>query len=284
MLVIDTHMHLNGSLADPIRYPALKDQPRASDQTCFAWFGSGGPPQTDASLEALQLRMAAAKPRTVDRAVNVTPGWYGWDNTYTMDALRGNEDWLAAVVLCDPIGEHGASELRRLVAEGACGLRIQPPCTGPLTDPQQTPIWEVATELGITVQVNLPQELLDSNMCHAQPAGAQFPEPGWAQIQQRAREFPNTNIVIDHCGWMSGAAGMSTVDTLLPLARHDNIHAKLTFAQPMGTVEWSQAKPLVRQVMDAFGSDRCVSGSNFCGEPQATYDACMVRSACGLNP
>ena len=74
---------------------------------------------------------------------------------------------------------------------------------------------------------------------------------------------------------MSGATGMTDVDTLLTLARYSNIYAKLTFAKPMGTVEWGDAKPLVRQVMDHFGSGRCVSASNFCGEPQSTYDASM---------
>ena len=138
------------------------DQPGAADQTCYAWFGEGGPPPGDASVEALRERMAHA-PAGVARAVNVTPGWCGWDNTYTMDVLRGNEDWLAAVVLVDPLSEDGPAELSRLVGEGASGIRIQPPCTGPLDDPRQTPIWEMINKLGITVQCNLPQTWLDDN-------------------------------------------------------------------------------------------------------------------------
>ena len=49
-------------------------------------------------------------------------------------------------------------ELRRLVAAGATGLRIQPPVTGPLDDPRATPLWDVANELGLPVDVNLPQQ------------------------------------------------------------------------------------------------------------------------------
>ena len=41
MVVIDAHMHLNGTLAEPLKYPALKDQPGAASQSCFAWFGRG---------------------------------------------------------------------------------------------------------------------------------------------------------------------------------------------------------------------------------------------------
>lgn len=59
MVVIDAHMHLNGTLAEPLKYPALKDQPGAASQSCFAWFGRGDRPDGDASVEALRERMAA---------------------------------------------------------------------------------------------------------------------------------------------------------------------------------------------------------------------------------
>lgn len=277
MVVVDAHMHLNGTLKEPLKYPALKNQPTAKDQTCFAWFGSADRPDGDASVEALRERMANSG---VDRAVNVTPGWCGWDNSYTMDVLRGNEDWLAAVVLIDPLSPDGPAELARLAKEGASGLRIQPPCTGPLVDPRQTPLWQAANDLGITVQVNLPQTYLDEGSLHAQPGGQQFCMPGYQQVAQRAREFPDTKIVLDHCGWMSGATPTS-VDAVLPLAQFSNVYAKITFGAPKGgtatpgPVPWPRAAPLIRQVIDAFGSDRCLGASNFCGEDQKTYNAAI---------
>ena len=219
-------------------------------------------------MEVLQERMSNTG---VTRAVNITPGWCGWDNSYTMDVLRGNEDWLAAVVLVDPLSANGPAELAQLVAQGAGGLRIQPPCTGPLVDPRQTPIWQAANDLGITVQCNLPQTFLDAGSCHAQPGGENFDTPGYAQVAQRAREFPDLNIILDHCGWMSGGTPTS-VDAVLPLSAFSNIFAKITFAQPPGgsqtpgPVAWSESCPMVRQVVDAFGSNRCMGASNFCGE------------------
>ena len=79
-MIVDGHMHLNGTLRDPVRYPALKDQPGASSSTAFGWFGIGDRPNVDASVEALQKRMAST-PGGVQRAVNITPGWCGWDNS-----------------------------------------------------------------------------------------------------------------------------------------------------------------------------------------------------------
>ena len=250
--------------------------------------------------------------------MNVTPGWCGWDNSYTMDILKGNEDWLAAVVLVDPLSPDGPAELERLAKQGASGLRIQPPCTGPLTDPRQTALWEAATRLGITVQVNLPQEYtsaplnsslgrtalsfssigilhcvfsadspgrrrryLDEGSLHAQPNRQQFGVPGYQQVAQRAAEFPDCKIILDHCGWMSGATP-STVDPVLALAQYPNVYAKITFGQPKGgtqtpgPVPWPRAAPMIRQVVDAFGSHRCLGASNFCGEDQHTYNAALA--------
>ena len=229
-------------------------------------------------MEALQERMADYG---VQRAVNVTPGWCGWDNTYTMDVLKGNEDWMAAVVLVDPLSPDGPAELARLAQQGASGLRIQPPCTGPLIDPRQTPIWEAARDNDITVQVNLPQEYLDEGSLHAQPNREQFSVPGYEQVAQRAREFPTVKIILDHCGWMSGA-NPTSVEKVLPLAQYPNVHAKITFGKPPGgtqtpgPVPWPSAAPMIRQVVDAFGSHRCLGASNFCGENQETYSAALA--------
>jgi predicted TIM-barrel fold metal-dependent hydrolase len=286
---VDAHMHLNGTLADPARYPRLTDQPGARAMTCFRWFGDSGPPEGDATIEMLRRRMAGTPQQPIDRAVNVTPGWCGWDNSYTMDTLKANRDWLAATVLVDPIADSGPATLRHLESGGASGLRIQPPCTGPLTDPRQAPIWQCASELGLTVQCNLPQKfLLESVLGRAGPGpptarsekvatSGQFMEPGYAQVAQRAREFPGVNIVLDHCGWMSGATPTS-VASVIELASFSNVYAKLTFGRPQGVgtlpgpVPFAEAAPMMRQVMDAFGSSRCLAASNFCGDSQAEYN------------
>ena len=78
-----------------------------------------------------------------------------------------------------------AQELRRLVGAGVCGLRIQPPVTGPLDDPAATGLWQAAAELGIAIDVNLAQD-------------------DYHQVAARAAEFPTVPIILDHCGWLVG--------------------------------------------------------------------------------
>lgn len=275
MQIIDTHMHLCSP--DLQKYPALKDQPGGMSSTAFRWFGSSTGNALNASVAALQERMHS-KTRSaewaVDKAFNITPGWYGFDNSFTIAALHGNRDWLACGVLVDPTLPGAAAELRRLVGQGACGLRIQPPVTGLLTDPAQTPIWEAAAALGVTVDVNQPQAGYNSNArMRAHPGG----EPVYSQIGDRARQFPGVKIVLDHCGFMSGGDppfGPGAVDAALELARFPNCYAKLTFAASATQQEfpWADTHGLYRQLIDAFGADRCLWGSNFCGEDQLKYD------------
>ena len=77
-------------------------------------------------------------------------------------------------------------------------------------------------------------------------------------------------------GWMSGATPDS-VEAVLPLASLPNVNAKITFPQPVGgtatpgPVAWEDAHPMMRKVVDAFGSGRCLGASNFCGEVGSSY-------------
>lgn len=76
-MIIDTHTHIFS--ADLERYPL------ADPQATYR-------PQTDGSAELLKRQMDEAD---VDRALTITPGFYGWDNRYSLDALAGNDGWPA---------------------------------------------------------------------------------------------------------------------------------------------------------------------------------------------
>jgi hypothetical protein len=74
-MIIDTHMHL--ASPDLTTYPPLQHQPGAQSSSAFRWFGAAtGESTADASVAALRARMAAAVP-PVQKAFNITPGWYG---------------------------------------------------------------------------------------------------------------------------------------------------------------------------------------------------------------
>jgi L-fuconolactonase len=164
---------------------------------------------------------------------------------------------LAAVVLVDPVSPDGPQRLEHYVKDWqVCGLRMQGRISklGPFDDPATTPLWTKAADLGLTIDVNAT---------HAE----------YVRVEKRVREFPHTPFVLDHCGYISGdlAPETPTVEPVLRMARYPNVYAKLTFfglasrgAYPFEDVHW-----MGRQIIDAFGPERCLYGSNF---PKAQYD------------
>lgn len=236
-MIIDGHTHI--VLQDLERYP-LAD-PQASYR-----------PTTNGSALLLREQMQAAG---VERALTITAGFYGWDNSSAFDECKGNEDWLAVGVLVDPAGKDAPAELERLVAAGACGLRIQRHLFyhKDLDDPISTPLWQRAAELDLTVDIN-----------------ASHPE--YAAVEARVRQFPQTRFVLDHCGYVSGALAPkeNTTAPVAALARYPNVYAKLSFLPlaSAGDFPFVDAHWMVREIVDAFGPERCLFGSNF---PTAQY-------------
>ena len=237
-MIIDAHTHLFAPDAE--RYPV---DPLASYR-----------PEVEGSVELLRLQMDEAG---VDRALTISPWPYRWDMSYVLDILPENRNWLAVGVLVDPFSPDGPDLLTRYVDEyGVCGLRIQGRILRmePLDQPATTPLWQRASDLGITLDVNASQ--LE-----------------YSAVANRARQFPDLRIVLDHCGYVSSDLYPSEphVEPVLRMAEPPNVFATLSFVgaassqpYPCDDVHW-----MVRQIVDAFGPERCVFGSNF---PTAQYN------------
>ena len=236
-MVIDAHTHLYS--LDTERYPL------GNPESTYR-------PEADGSPETLKAEMEATG---VDRALTITAGFYGWDNATTLDHLQGGTDWLAGAALVDPASEDGPDQLSRLVERGISGIRIQRYLfyQGALNDPIITPLWQRAADLDLTVDVNAAQE-------------------EYGAVEERVRAFPRTRYILDHCGYISPdkAPSPNTVVSAVDMAQYPNVYAKLTFvplasneSYPFRDVHW-----MVRELIDAFGPERCLFGTNF---PQAQY-------------
>ena len=245
MMVVDSHTHLFAPDAE--RYP-LAD-PRASYR-----------PLAEGSVERLRREMDSAG---VDRAVTISPWPYRWDMRYVLDVLPANRSWLAVAVLIDPRSADGPQRLARYFDDhGVSGLRIHGRTfdLGPYDDPATTPLWAKAAELGIALD-----------------ACAFVDE--YPQLARRAEQYPHLPIILDHCGYIAGAGQNPSAPDVRPvvaMARYPNVYAKLTFlgaaskqGYPFADVHW-----MVREIVDAFGPQRCMYGSNFPTDqynPKATY-------------
>jgi L-fuconolactonase len=241
-MIIDSHTHLFS--ADFARYPL------ADSQSTYR-------PVTDGSVELLRAQMAEAG---VDRALNISPGFYRWDASYALDILQKHRSWLAVGVLIDPRSPDGPQRLERYVKDfGVSGLRIHGRIynLGPYDHPATTPLWAKAAELGLTLD--------------ACAALDEYPE-----LARRAVEFPHLRIILDHCGYISPGIDPTepNLGPVLQMARYPNVYAKLTFfgsasreGYPFADVQW-----MAREILDAFGPERCLYGSNF---PTRQYNTKM---------
>ena len=232
MLIIDSHTHL--MTLNTQHYPLAN---ASSDYR----------PSIEGSAEHLQNQMKAAG---VERALAISTGFYGWDNSYAIDQLVDNDSWLTVGVLVNPAAKDGPQQLEVLVEKGANGIRIQRHLFyhQSLDDPISTPLWRKAAALDLTVDINATHE-------------------EYSAVEKRIREFPTTRFVLDHCGYVSGnlAPKKNTTEPVRRLAQYDNVYIKLTFlplasqqAYPFKDVHW-----MVRELVGVFGPDRCLFGSNF---------------------
>lgn len=186
----------------------------------------------------------------VQRGVVISPYCYLWDNRYQMDSSRAHRNRLAVVVLVDPKSVNGPAKLHALATEGASGIRIHGKDLNgvELDDPVSTPLWEAVSDLGITVDA---WAVLDE----------------YPRLEARIKQFPNVPVILDHCGYV-GLGYDPPSQNLLPvlaLAQYPNVYAKVTFLDALTSGAWpyQDGYRMVREVVDAFGAERCMWGSNF---------------------
>jgi predicted TIM-barrel fold metal-dependent hydrolase len=195
----------------------------------------------------------------VDRAVLVQAfGAYRYDNNYVADVAARYPDRFAAVCIVDAVAPDAADKLTYWVKErGVRGLRIVT-WTEPetmLDDPRIEPVWRRAAELRIPVCVltNFHQV------------------PRLGGVLERHSELP---IALDHLGMPRLDDGpLYQKEALFDLARFPNFYGKFsswTIAAAAKNGEGGCAD-FFHRLLDAFGPQRLMWGSNFPASNDRTY-------------
>ncbi len=188
----------------------------------------------------------------VDRAVLVQPIYPAEDNSLVADCATTEPDRFAAVCVVDPNTPDAADKLEYWVSERGCrGLRLRPAVPAEeaaFGAVSSFPIWECAAQLGIVINVLARQRHM--------PA-----------LDSLGERFPTVPVIVDHMAHPDVSAGVGSAEfqTLLGLARHENVYVK-----PTGYCYYSgQAYPyrdcgeFFRALYDRFGPRRLVWGSDF---------------------
>ncbi len=241
MLIIDCHAHIYGE--DEKRYPTIEEPYR--------------PPKGKGTIAHLRREMREAGVRYVTAIQTST--FYRWDNRFTADSARDNKEFMVGVVTLNPDDPKSPEQLEQYVRKyNVRGMRSIPAESGKLDDPGVDKLWATAERLGIVINALVNRDKRN-------------------EVETLVGRHPKLSVVIDHClNLKAGPTLDATLEDMLALAKLPTVHAKLTFI-PTGSAEPFPCRDMhdaCREIIGAFGADRCVWGSDFPCElwcPKITY-------------
>ncbi|MDA1312842.1 MAG: amidohydrolase family protein [Acidobacteria bacterium] len=241
MPIIDTHAHIYSP--DETKYPVIEKPLR--------------PPKGKGSLEGLREESRANGVRAV--CAIQTSTFYRFDNRYILDSSKANPDWVAGVCTLDPDDPRSPSLLVRNAREyGVRGMRSIAAADKRLDHPGVRALWKTALDEGIVINVLTGPELTD-------------------QVDRLLRQFPALPVVLDHCFNPKAGPDLDpTVEKVLWLSRHHNLHAKLTFvgSSCVSSYPCTDLHDACLRIARAYGAERCVWGSDYPNglwTPKVTY-------------
>ena len=149
------------------------------------------------------------RPCGVSRIVLIQMSFYGTDNSYMLDTMRGHPGVLSGVARID--GDlHPRQSMLALAKQGVRGFRIGPANLSPdqwLAGAETAEMWKCAAQRRLAICPLMPPSHLES-------------------LGRMCGKFPETPVVIDHMARIGfdGQVRQSEVDDLCRLAEHKQVH------------------------------------------------------------
>ena len=199
------------------------------------------------TVEELQTNM---KQIDVNRVVLIQMSFYGFDNSYMLDAIRDNPGMFSGVAVVDQDALRPDLTMIELKNQGVRGFRIYPKNKPPKN-------WLDGEAMRTMFDTGTKERL---QMCclinpDALPA-----------LDRMCRDFPETPVVIDHiCRiGVSGKVMESDVKALCDMAAHKNVTVKISAFYALGrkTPPYHDLAPLIKRVHEAYGAERLMWASD----------------------
>jgi predicted TIM-barrel fold metal-dependent hydrolase len=207
---------------------------------------------------------ANAKPCGVTRVVLIQMNFYGFDNSYMLDAIGKYKEAFRGVAVIDETAPEVSHTMRKLAALGVRGFRISPAHQPRnwLDSPGMATMWKCGEETSQAMCALVNPEELPS-------------------IDKMCGRFPDTKVVIDHLArlGMAGPIRDSDVSMLCDLARHKHVYVKVSAFYALGKKRYpyTDLADMILRVRDAYGASRLMWGSDspFQVESGNTYAGSM---------
>jgi predicted TIM-barrel fold metal-dependent hydrolase len=203
---------------------------------------------------AVEQLIAAMDETGVQKAAIVQASTcYGHDNSYVADAVATYPNRFTGVFSVDVLASDAAEHMRAWQGRGLTGMRLftfgstMSEQANWLDDPKTYPAWACASELGLSVCLQMSAKAIP-------------------QVIAMAERFPNVRIILDHCARPDLADGppYNAAASLFGLASYPNVYLKLT---PRIFAESRRGKATPEtffpRLVSAFGASRLAWGSNY---------------------
>lgn len=193
--------------------------------------------------------LSVAQPLGVNRHVLVQMDFYGFDNSYLLDAIQRFPGVFSGIAQVDANGSDPAAEMRRLKALGVRGVRISPPQPANetwLDGAGMRAIWKCAGD----------EQMAVCPLINADDLPA---------IQRLCAVFPTTPVVIDHCARIRSGQPFTELQLqqLCKLAALPRTYVKLSaFYFLAADPSYLSLLPIIRRLCKAFGPQRLMWGSD----------------------
>jgi predicted TIM-barrel fold metal-dependent hydrolase len=220
-------------------------------------------------------RMAAAMDEAgVSRSALVQAATcYGYDNSYLADAVAAHPGRFAGVFSVDVFRDDARERIGHWMKKGLHGLRVfiaghtMAAKDARLDDPRAFPAWDLASDLGLTVSVQLRAA-------------------GLPQLEAVIARFPRARILLDHMArpLIEDGPPYAEAKGLFALARHPNLFLKLT-THNLRESRKGKATPetFFPRVVAEFGARRIAWGSNYPAS-EGTLAGLLAEARAALAP
>lgn len=188
------------------------------------------------------------RPAGVGRVNLIQMSFYGFDNSYMLDMIKLYPDRFVGTAIVDPLGDDPGRAMRDLLRRGVRAFRIAPnyskrPSARWLEPAGYEAMFATAAETGQALSC-----LIDA--------------AGFAEIDRMCGKHPETPVIIDHLGriGIDGTIRPDEVKALCALAKHPKVLVKVGAFYALGKKEppYLDLAPLIRDVVHAFGPERCM--------------------------
>lgn len=191
---------------------------------------------------------AHCDPCGVKRINLIQMSFYGFDNTYMLEAMEKYPRRFKGTAVIDVTAPDAGDVMRRLGSRGVRAFRILPALTNAKpaewlrADGYQT-MFKVGAERNQAMSC-----LIDTDA---------LPE-----LDRLCSRYPDTPVIIDHlCRiGVTGTIEPARVDALCRMSRHKRVLVKVGAFYALGrkTAPYDDLLPLIRRVTEAFGPRRCM--------------------------